>query len=368
MDRKYKICHICSYYETPIFSDLVQHQIDFTLPRVFYYQHFKHPFQNSDEPYVDKCPCYKKWERLFFHIKQGKAIQEYKTIYQISDIELNFAHSLFTNGYVAYQIKQSRNIPYIVAIQNTDINVFFKYHRMLYKEGIMILREAEKIILSSESYKETLLRKYIPKKYRDEIAKKIAVIPYGINDFYSCNRFTSNKHIDDKIKILSVGQVNKNKNQLSVCKILKKLRISNKKIELKIIGECKDKRIMNKIKKYPFVQYYPYMDKQKLLKQYREADIFVLTSKTETFGLVYAEALSQGIPVIYTQNQGFDKQFQEGLVGFHTSGKARDLKRKIARIVVNYNKIQKNCAESSKNFEWKKIETRYLEIYREILE
>ncbi|HGK7332802.1 TPA: glycosyltransferase [Streptococcus suis] len=36
----------------------------------------------------------------------------------------------------------------------------------------------------------------------------------------------------------------------------------------------------------------------------------------ESFGLVYAEAMSQGMPVIYTRGQGFDGQFEEGVVGF----------------------------------------------------
>jgi len=41
-----------------------------------------------------------------------------------------------------------------------------------------------------------------------------------------------------------------------------------------------------------------------------------MPSITETFGLVYAEALSQGLPVLYTRGQGFDRQFEEGEVGY----------------------------------------------------
>ena len=37
---------------------------------------------------------------------------------------------------------------------------------------------------------------------------------------------------------------------------------------------------------------------------YRENDIYVMPSIIETFGLVYAEAMSQGLPVIYTRGQG----------------------------------------------------------------
>ncbi|MCB6610937.1 glycosyltransferase family 4 protein [[Clostridium] symbiosum] len=367
MERKYRVCHICSYYETPIFSDFILHQIEFTVPRVFYYQHYKHKFLNGDEAYVDKCPCYSKWQRAFFYAKQGKAIQKYKEYYQDSNIELNFSHSLFTNGYVAYKVKLDWKIPYIVAIQNTDINVFFKYLFFLRKTGIEILREAEAVVLASDSYKETLLKQYIPKKYRAEIEKKILVVPYGINDFYSDNRFDGKKIIKDKIKIISVGRIETNKNQLLICKALESGTILDKPVELKIIGEDVNGKLLKKICSYRFVKYFSYMDKNELMKQYRNSDIFILTSKTETFGLVYAEALSQGLPIIYTSNQGFDKQFDEGFIGYHAKLEAKELKRKIENIVKNYGYLQGNCVNASRKFEWKSISKQYAELYWKIL-
>ena len=42
-----------------------------------------------------------------------------------------------------------------------------------------------------------------------------------------------------------------------------------------------------------------------------------MTSLGESFGLTYAEAMSQGVPVIYSKGQGFDGQFKEGVVGYH---------------------------------------------------
>ena len=49
-----------------------------------------------------------------------------------------------------------------------------------------------------------------------------------------------------------------------------------------------------------FVSYLPETnDKNKLLEHYRSCDIFIMPSKTETFGLVYVEAMSQGLPCLY---------------------------------------------------------------------
>ena len=49
---------------------------------------------------------------------------------------------------------------------------------------------------------------------------------------------------------------------------------------------------------------------------YKSAHIFVMPSLTETFGIVFIEALSQGLPLIYTKGQGIDGYFPQGFVGY----------------------------------------------------
>lgn len=44
-----------------------------------------------------------------------------------------------------------------------------------------------------------------------------------------------------------------------------------------------------------------------LARLYRPASGFAMVSFRENFGLVYAEALSQGRPVVYSKGQGFDR-------------------------------------------------------------
>lgn len=49
---------------------------------------------------------------------------------------------------------------------------------------------------------------------------------------------------------------------------------------------------------------------------YAGCDVLLVPSGAETFGMVYLEAMSQGVPVLYTRGQGFDGQFPEGEVGY----------------------------------------------------
>jgi glycosyltransferase involved in cell wall biosynthesis len=94
----------------------------------------------------------------------------------------------------------------------------------------------------------------------------------------------------------------------------------------------------------------------------------VLPSITETFGLVYPEAMSQGVPVIYSKGQGFDRQFQEGTVGYHVDPKnPTEIANKIIKITNNYDVISRNCSAMVVRFDWRKIEYSYLKIYKEIV-
>ena len=86
----------------------------------------------------------------------------------------------------------------------------------------------------------------------------------------------------------------------------------------------------------------------------------------ESFGLVYAEAMSQGLPVIYTKGQGFDKQFSDGVVGYSVNPKnIEDIKEKIADIINNYETISNNCLNYVNKFFWENISSYYKNLFEE---
>ena len=113
----------------------------------------------------------------------------------------------------------------------------------------------------------------------------------------------------------------------------------------------------------------PYLTKEELINYYRAADIFVMPSFKETFGRVYAEAMTQGVPVIYTRGQGFDGIFEEGTVGY--SVKADDVEEivtSIKKIIGNYKTISANCIDRCTVFNWEDISERLEQLYIKSIE
>ena len=92
-----------------------------------------------------------------------------------------------------------------------------------------------------------------------------------------------------------------------------------------------------------------------------------MISKREAFGLVYAEALTQGLPIIYTKNQGFDKQFEEGYVGYHVeSSDIDEIIQCIKTIISNYKDLSERAEKASQRFSWAEIVKKYVVIYNDL--
>lgn len=362
------ILHINSYYTSSGFYKNLYDRQRRTNSTDIYVHGYPWEFENICDKNIIIGNPYTKYERFFFYEKMKKTYNDLKQKTEVEKYHIVHAHTLFSNGVLAYYINRDYHIPYIVAVRNTDINVFFKKAFWLRGLGIKILKNASKIIFISEAYKKQFLDDYAPKSIKGELGKKIIVIPNGIDDFWF-EKSNSHKKSKDVIRVLTVGNVNKNKNQLAVCKALTYLQTNNYRVKYTIVGCIQDEKYFDKIRKFPFVEYVKNIPKEVLVNYYSDSDIFVMPSITETFGLTYAEALSQGLPVIYSKGQGFDTQFQEGLVGYHvTSSSIKEIGDTIKQIYNEYDVLTDRCIQNCKQFNWDRINQVYSDLYKKIVE
>jgi glycosyltransferase involved in cell wall biosynthesis len=309
-----------------------------------------------------------KYDRLAFHIKHKKIYNDIVKKYEMNDFSIVHAHSLFSNGYIALRVKKDFGIPYVVAVRNTDANAFFKYMIHLRKLGVKILKEAEKVIFLSKTYRDFVVEKYVFAELKKEILNKTEIITNGIDDFWFQNKGAMKAcPRKENLRLVYAGIINKNKNLITIAKAIEILQQKGYNVQFTVVGRIANKRIYQQITVRPYVKYVEPRPKEELIKIYRANDIFVMPSIHETFGLVYAEAMSQGLPVIYTKGQGFDEQFEEGMVGYHVDCfNAEEIANRIIDMSNNYEVLSKNCTKLCSKFDWQIISKNYRKLYGDV--
>lgn len=366
---KKNICHICSNFDT-FFVDFMEEQEKRNLNfRVFYFRGRERGMPDISAPNLDIRLNHNQWMRYFFFLKEYFVYKDFLDFYRDENFSLLHAHTIFSNGYIAYKHYKKTGIPYIVAVRDTDLNIFFKYRLFLRPLGRKILLHAKKIIFLSENYKIQLCDYFLNEKEKKIILSKSEVIPNGVNSFFIMNQKKKRKKdLDKKIKILTVGHIMKRKNQLKVCEAIQILVDEGYEVEYVVVGKVLDNKYFKQIESYEFIKYIPFLKKEELLEIYNYADIFVMPSMTETFGLTYIEALTQGLPIVYTKNQGIDGYFSNGTVGESVDARdSNDISNSIKKIACNYNQYTEIIGENVSNFNWKEINDRYIILYENLL-
>lgn len=371
------VLHInCNYITTKLHSVMIEHLNKMNIKNTVFV-----PTYDEKKSIIEKLKndeilskCFGKNDRFLFKLKQKKIIKAIEKKLNINSFDIIHAYTLFTDGNCAMKLSKKYNIPYVVAIRSTDINVFFKYRIFLRKKGIEILKNSSAIFFLSNTYKNQLFKKYIPNKYKNEFLKKSKVMPNGIDDFWHINSYSDKNELNNKIKriekkeirLIYAGNIDKNKNITKTCEAIKRLEKEGWKVNFTVAGKIKNEKIFKRIKDK--IEYKGVLNKEELIEYYRKSDIFVMPSKKETFGLTYAEAMSQSIPVIYTKGQGFDEQFDEGVIGFRVNeNDEKSISSAIKNICNNYSNISSNCVKMIAKFNWKKICENYYKEYNSIM-
>lgn len=176
----------------------------------------------------------------------------------------------------------------------------------------------------------------------------------------------------ENIRLLSLGGINERKNQLELIKAYHSLNLNH--LELIFIGGwdedykrlCDDYILKNKIQNIQFLGY------QENPWQYvTNKDILILPSKIETFGLVFVEAILNGVPAIVSDNLGHfsvEKSFHTGT--FYPLGHIEKLTEKISYAIEHFETLKAEAkskkVEAQKIYQIENVSKIFLDSFKDI--
>lgn len=319
----------------------------------------------------------KSYHRYLYGMKIHTLVRDVERRFDMSQVDVIHAGTLCLDGAVAFELSLRHQIPYMVAVRNTDNN----YYRLKWRRDYFtrILLGASRVVFISPKFKDNFLQTRVPTESLQKILSKTLVIPNGIGEIFFDNISTEHKMYDGKLCLIFVAAFYKGKGLVETIQAIEALREKGYQITLNAIGKGLPNRPLNaeyisqveKLEKdKKWVKTQPFMKPEEVINEMRKANAFIMVSKPETFGLVYLEALSQHLPIIYAQGQGFDGFFPEGYVGYPAkAGDVESIAEKIELLINNYSTLSQNVESLNliEEFEWNNIAKKYLSIYNSIV-
>ncbi|NLP44701.1 MAG: glycosyltransferase family 4 protein [Peptococcaceae bacterium] len=227
--------------------------------------------------------------------------------------DLIHAHVALPDGQAANCLKEIYRVPVVVTIHGQDFQTTLKRGGKIKTRLIEVLAKADQIITVSSKLKK------IGTKLGDQYSfgSKIEVVNNGI-DLSKVPTSLGSTYVEteqdsaqkNKVRIVSVSNLKKTKgidlNIQAFAILVKKYPnleyyiVGDGEERPKLEGLVKDLGLGDRVK---FLGRLPHPE---ALKQIAAADIFSLPSWQEGFGVVYIEAMAQGVPVIGVEGEGIE--------------------------------------------------------------
>ncbi len=260
------------------------------------------------------------------------------------DVSLVHAHSWYQDGPDALRLKHEHGIPYVLALTSADLDRLSAFS--LKSKRYDVLENAEKVVFPNQHFQYVLADK-LSDKLADAVFSRSSVIYDGISPFWFQNLRRSKPVSLIHIRLLTALEKDGGSASEIVEKAAKLLCKQNLSVDVatfepNVLGEAER------------------------MEMYRSHDMLVQPTPVNGATTLYAEALSQGLPVVYARQGCFDGIFPDGTAGFSVAPhNAHDLAEKILLISERYATVEQHIADLHPlhPFNWDEIYRQYLRVY-----
>lgn len=372
-DRRRMVLHVCSdLAQQRIYTHLVSSLDLQGVPQVVYAAVRTAREAGWRAPELAGVSCHvrhvlSRRHRLLFRAKVRRVARDLESQVDLGGVRIVHAHFLYSDGAVALRLKESRGLPYVVAVRNTDLNAFMRYRPDLNGVRDRVLAGASRIVFLSEAYRRILERR-LGRSLCDLVARKSVVIPNGVPPAWLESPPGRADDPPAMLRLLYVGDFSRNKNLPQVLEAAARLA-GSRRVTLTLVGGGGDGeaelRELVASGRYPFASMQPRVEDAAILRDvYRRHDVFVMPSRLETFGVVYVEALSQGLPIVHSRGQGVDGYFATGTVAEAVDpDDADDIAARIDALAGRLPGVRATCIREAARFDWRRIARAYADLY-----
>ena len=308
----------------------------------------------------------KKSDALLFFRKAQRSVPEIERSIDLGGVTLIHAHTLFTDGSIARRLSARTGIPYIVTLRYSDIEVIYKYEPHLRPLARAILRGASRVVFLSGAGREKVLTGWLGGRDRAAIEGKTAVIPNGIDPAWLTG--SSRGPLGETVRVGFAGLYNRRKRPLdAIAAVHEAADRSGRPYVFRGCGSGPLEEALKAQLREGDCLCGRIEGREAMKRFYADCDLLLVPSSAETFGMVYLEAMSQGVPVLYTRGQGFDGQFEEGEAGFSVA--CGDVGEQAARLIdaaQDYEARSARCVALAAQYAWPRVAAQWKALYQGI--
>ncbi len=295
-------------------------------------------------------------------------------VVRFENLDLLHVHYAIPHASVAFLAKQilatyGINIPVVTTLHGTDITLVGK-DKSFSPVVTFSINKSDGVTTVSDSLKEQTLSYF-------DISNHIEVIP----NFIDLHRFHNKNHEHFKKAIapnheriiVHTSNFRKVKRVDDVVKIFHKI-IQEVPSKLLMVGDGPERRnAEEQARELGITDCIRFLGKQDAIEEILSiADLFIMPSGSESFGLAALEAMACKVPVISSNTGGLPELNVQGFSGYLSDvGDVDDMAKNAIHILKEcdvLNQFKENALTRAKEFELSKIVPRYEKFYEEVIE
>lgn len=310
-------------------------------------------------------------------------------------MDLIHLHTGKRMGAIGRYIAKKRNIPYVVSLHGGVHDVpaeeakswteptagSFEWGKALgfWVGSRRVLEDADAILCVGQAEARAVSRR-LPEN-------RVVHMPNGVDAARFASglgeRFRKRYAIASERRILlTVGRIDPQKNQLLAVEALKELLKLDPRWHLLLVGHVTDhaygERLVQTMRRHGLEQHVTLIEgldaaSSDLQDAYAAADVFLLPSTHEPFGIVILEAWAAGLPVVASRTGGIPSFVEDGVDGLlFTPGDIEEGVRRLSTLNDNHalqERLGKNGnVKARTHYDWDVVTDRLLKLYEEVID